>query len=332
MRADCREAIPWQGAIKPGISELFFRFGDIIAVDTDNLRLFVMAAERLNISAAGRALGLAPAVASARLAKLEQELGVELLRRTTRKVSLSLDGGDFLPYAREILAQADAGRAALGGTEAGARGTLRFAAPSSFAQLHIMPLLPEFHAAYPELTLDLRLSDTRFDAIEGSFDLALRSGPLTDSSLKGRKLADDSRVLCASPGYLDRRGAPQTPTDISGHDLIAWENLEPRELVNAQGETAQLDPARMSCRMIVDDGDAQRVATLAGAGLSMNSLWNVADEIASGRLVRVLPEWKMNDRSVLWLVYPRTNVLTPKTRIFMDFLIGNLGNRPGWGT
>ena len=299
-------------------------------MDTDNLRLFVMAAERLNISAAGRELGLAPAVASARLAKLEQELGTELLRRTTRKVSLSLEGSDFLPYAREILAQAEAAKAVLGGSGAGPKGTLRFAAPSSFAQLHIMPLLPAFHAAYPDLTLDLRLSDTRFDAIEGSFDLALRSAPLTDSSLKGRKLADDTRILCASPGYLAAQGTPATPADLAGHRFIAWSNLEPRELINRAGDTAALDPAGMVCRAIVDDGDAQREATVTGAGLSINSLWSVAHEIAAGRLVRVLPDWKMNDRSVLWLVYPRSNVLTPKTRIFMDFLIGHLGGQPDW--
>ncbi len=123
-------------------------------MDADHLRLFVMAAERLNISAAGRELGLAPAVASARLAKLET-LRVELLRRTTRKVSLSLEGADFLPYAREILAQSEAAQAALGGKGVGAHGTLRFAAPSSFAQLHIMPLLPEFQTLFPDLTLDL---------------------------------------------------------------------------------------------------------------------------------------------------------------------------------
>ena len=299
-------------------------------MDTDNLRLFVMAAERLNISAAGRELGLAPAVASARLVKLEQELGVELLRRTTRKVSLSIEGSDFLPYAREILAQADVAKAVLGGPEAGAKGTLRFAAPSSFAQLHIMPLLPQFHTLYPDLTLDLRLSDTRFDAIEGSFDLALRSAPLTDSSLKGRKLADDTRVLCASPAYLETHGTPSTPSELDGHHLIAWTNLERRSLIGPTGEAAPLDPAKMTCRTILDDGDAQREATIAGAGLSVNSLWSVAHEMAAGRLVRVLLGWKLNDRSVLWLVYPRSNVLTPKTRIFMDFLIGHLGNRSDW--
>jgi DNA-binding transcriptional LysR family regulator len=299
-------------------------------MDIDNLRLFVMAAERLNISAAGRALGMAPAVASARLAKLEQELGVELLRRTTRKVSLSLDGSDFLPYAQEILAQADAARAILGGTNAGPKGILRFAAPSSFAQRHIMPLLPKFHETYPELTLDLRLSDTRFDAIEGSFDLALRSAPLTDSSLRGRKLADDTRVLCAAPSYVDTYGMPDTPADLRGHHFIAWGDLEPRALIGPEGEAATLAPSEMTCRVIMDDGDAQREATRAGAGISVNSLWSVADELASGQLLRLLPGWRMNDRSVLWLVYPRSNVLTPKTRFFIDFLIAHLGNRPDW--
>ncbi|SMX31379.1 LysR family transcriptional regulator [Actibacterium lipolyticum] len=299
-------------------------------MDTDNLRLFVMAAERLNISAAGRALGLAPAVASARLAKLENELGVELLRRTTRKVSLSLEGSEFLPYAREMLAQADAARAALGGQDVGAKGTLRFAAPSSFAQLHIMPLLPEFQSLYPDLTLDLRLSDTRFDAIEGSFDLALRSAPLADSSLKGRKLSEDIRVLCASPDYLKDYGIPTLPSDLKGHRYLAWANVEARELISSSGEIATLDPAIMTCRAIVDDGDAQRAASVAGAGISINSLWNVETEIAAGHLVRVLADWKLNDHAVLWLVYPRSNVLTPKTRIFMDFLIDRLGNRPGW--
>ncbi|MFC5586132.1 LysR family transcriptional regulator [Nitratireductor kimnyeongensis] len=294
-------------------------------MDTASLRLFVMAAERLNISAAGRDLGLAPAVASARLAKLENELGVELLRRTTRRVSLSLEGTDFLPYAREILAQADAARAALGGSETAAKGTLRFAAPSSFAQLHIMPLLPEFQALYPDLILDLRLSDKQVDAIEGSFDLALRSAPLADSSLKGRKLADDTRVLCASPAYLATNGTPRTISELAGHRFIAWSNLNVRELIDGDGALAELNPAQMVCRTIVDDGDAQREATIAGAGLSINSLWSAAHEIRSGRLVHVLPEWRLNDRSVLWLVYPRSNVLTPKTRLFIDFLIMRLG-------
>lgn len=299
-------------------------------MDTDSLRLFVLAADKLNISAAGRDLGLAPAVASGRLAKLEQELGAELLHRTTRKVSLSLEGSEFLPYAREMLAQQEAALAALGHGAPELAGTLRFAAPSSFAQLHIMPLLPAFQDRHPGLTLDLRLSDTRFDLIEGSFDLALRSAPLADSSLKGRKLADDTRVLCASPGYLAEHGTPDRPEALEAHRFIAWRDLAPRDLIDAAGRTVELVPRRTRCSLVVDDGASQRIATLAGGGISINSLWSIGHEIDAGRLVRVLPEWRLNDRSVLWLVYPRSNVLTAKTRAFMDFLIEELGRGRAW--
>jgi DNA-binding transcriptional LysR family regulator len=218
----------------------------------------------------------------------------------------------------------------LGGKGVGAHGTLCFAAPSSFAQLHIMPLLPDFQTLFPDLTLDLRLSDTSFYAIEGSFDLALRSAQLADSSLKGRKLSDDTRVLCASLSYLETHGTPTHPSDLSNHRFIAWSNLEPRELLSTECEIAKLDPQTMTCRTIVDDGDAQREATVSGVGIAISSLWNIEHEIAAGRLVRVLPEWSLNEATVLWLVYPRSNVLTPKTRIFIDFLIKRLGNRSGW--
>ena len=293
-------------------------------MDTDALRLFVAAAERLNITAAGRDLGLAPAMASNRLAKLERELGTELLHRTTRKVSISQEGEAFLPYAREILAQVDAGRAALGEGTLRPSGTLRFAAPSSFAQLHIVPLLPAFQALYPDITLDLRLSDTRLDIIEGSFDLALRSAPLADSSLLGRKLGDDPRILCAAPAYLEAFGQPLTPDDLATHRFISWSNLAPRKIIHADGHTALLDPAKMMCRTILDDGTSQRLATLEGMGISINSLWSVAHELNAGRLVRVLPDWRLHDQSVLWLIYPKSNVLTPKVRCFMDFLIDRL--------
>lgn len=299
-------------------------------MDTDSVRLFVLAAEKLNISAAGRELGLAPAVASARLAKLETTLGADLLHRSTRKVALSLEGAEFLPYAREILAQEGAARAALGLGSSAATGVLRFAAPSSFAQLYIAPLLPEFLDLHPGVALDLRLSDTQFDLIEGSFDLALRNSALEDSSLKGRKLADDRRVLCASPGYLDRHGMPGRPEDLAGHQLIAFRDQSPRPLIGRDGEAGRFDPRQAGCRLVVDDGVSQKVATLAGAGISMNSLWSVHHEIATGALVRVLPDYEVDDQSVLWLVYPKSNVLTAKVRVFIDFLSDRIGKSPAW--
>jgi len=299
-------------------------------MDTDGVRLFVLAAEKLNISAAGRELGMAPAVASARLAKLENTLGADLLHRSTRKVALSLEGAEFLPYAKEMLAQENAARAALGLGKASATGTLRFAAPSTFAQLYIAPLLPEFLRLHPGVDLDLRLSDTQFDLIEGSFDLALRNASLADSSLKARKLADDKRILCASPLYLKRHGAPRNPDELAAHQLVGFRDQSPKELIEREGHSGQFDPRGAGCRVVVDDGSSQKIATMAGAGISMNSLWSVYNEIAAGSLVRVLPDYEINDQVALWLVYPESNVMTAKVRTFIDFLLEKIGKAPPW--
>ncbi len=303
-----------------------------MGLDTDALRLFVAAAEMLNISAAGRALGMAPAVSSAKLAKLEHGLGSELLHRTTRKVSLSVEGADFLPFAREIIAQEEAALTALGKQTTAIRGTLRFAAPSTFAQRYIAPILPKFLQQHADLTLDLRLSDVQFDLIEGSYDLALRNAPLVDTSLKGRKLADDQRVLCAAPHYLDKHGIPKTPSDLKNHHLIAFQNRQPRPLTGPAGKDAVFEPASAKCQLIIDDGQSQVCATLAGAGISLNALWSVHEHLKSGRLTQVLPNFVAKEDNVLWLIYPKSNVLSPKVRVFMDFLIAEIGAKPPWKT
>ncbi len=299
-------------------------------MDTDSLRLFVLAAEKLNISAAGRELGMAPAVASGRLAKLEKTLSADLLHRSTRKVSLSLEGAEFLPYAKEILAQESAARAALGLDSSEATGTLRFTAPSSFAQLYIAPLLPAFLEQHPGISLELRLSDTPFDLIEGSFDLALRNSTPEDSSLKGRKLADDERILCAAPSYLARYGEPRHPEDLDGHQLIGFKDVPARKLTGPSGTAGLFDPLQSGRRVILDDGMNQKAITLAGAGISLNSLWSIHGELAQGSLIQVLPDYAVEDRSVLWLIYPKSNVLTAKVRIFIDFLLERIGRSSPW--
>lgn len=301
-------------------------------MDTESVRLFVLAAEKLNISAAGRELGMAPAVASARLAKLEHALGADLLHRSTRKVVLSLEGAEFLPFAREMLAQEDAARAALGLGSAAPTGTLRFAASSTFAQLYIAPVLPEFLQANPGINLDLRFTDTQFDLIEGSFDLALRASTLADSGLKARKLSDDRRILCASPGYIEQFGMPSDPADLAAHQLIGFKDQSPRKLIGPDSASGQFDPRGANCRIVVDDGASQKIATIAGAGISVNSLWSVNREIINGRLFRVLPEYEVDDQSALWLVYPISNVLTAKVRVFIDFLLEKIGKSPAWDT
>lgn len=294
-------------------------------MDTESIRLFVLSAEKLNISAAGRELGMAPAVASARLAKLEKTLGADLLRRSTRKVSLSIEGADFLPFAKEMVAQEDAALAALGMVKPSVSGTLRFAAPSTFAQNYIAPVLPVFLAQYPDITLDLRLSDTQFDLIEGSFDLALRNLEMSDSSLKGRKLADDLRVLCASPAYLAEHGTPKSPADLSRHRLISFKDFSTKGLTSETGQKAQFDPRAAIARLLCDDGQSQKIATMAGAGISINSMWSVHSELAAGTLIRVLPQYRLDQPTALWLVYPKSNVLTAKVRVFIDFLLDQVG-------
>ena len=209
-------------------------------------------------------------------------------------------------------------------------GTLRFAAPSTFAQLYTAPLLPEFLKRHPGINLDLRFSDTQFDLFEGSYDLALRSSSLADSSLKVRKLADDERLLCASPAYLEEQDAPRLPSDLAHHHLVAFRDQAPKQLTGKDGGSGQFDPRGAKCRVVVDDGLSLKIATLAGAGISMNSLWSVHREIADGALVRILPDCQIDDQVALWLVYPKSNVLTAKVRVFIDFLLEKIGKAPPW--
>lgn len=300
-------------------------------LDTDGLRLFVLAADLLNISAAGRQLGLSSAVASARLSKLENQVGADLLHRSTRKVALSVEGAELLPFAREILAQVDAASAALGHGRAEVSGNLRFAASSTFAQLYIAPILPEFLERYPGVTLDLKLSDTQMDLIEGGFDLALRNYAIPDSSLKARKLADDRRILCASPDYLSRHGIPKDPDDLVRHQILTFMDGPPRKLTAQGGQrSCTFPPPNAQPQVNCDDGASMKIATLSGLGISMNGLWSVYQEIRDGSLVRVLPEYEVVDQSAIWLVYPKSNVLTAKTRVFIDFLVEKIGNPPVW--
>lgn len=299
-------------------------------MDTEGIKLFVLAAEKLNISAAGRELGMPPAVASARLAKLEKAVGADLLRRSTRKVALSTEGAEFLPFAREILAQENAAMAAMGFGNEHVSGILRFTASSTFAQQYIVPLVPEFLEMYPGINLDLRLSDMELDLIQGSFDLALRDSVLPDSNLKARKLAEDRRIFCASPRYLAKWGTPEHPDDLFSHQLVAFKSQATITLVSPHGDQGEFNPRSSENRLIIDDGLSYKIATMEGAGIALHALWSVHRELETGCLVQVLPDFRMDVEPALWLVYPKSNVLTAKVRVFIDFLLKRIGKQPPW--
>ena len=299
-------------------------------MDTEGIKLFVLAAEKLNISAAGRELGMPPAVASARLAKLEKAVGADLLRRSTRKVALSTEGAEFLPFAKEILAQENAAMAAMGFGNEHVSGTLRFTASSTFAQQYIVPLVPEFLELYPGINLDLRLSDMELDLIQGSFDLALRDAVLPDSNLKARKLADDRRIFCASPEYLAKWGTPKHPDDLRSHQLVAFKSQATITLIGPKAEKEQLHLRSSQNRLIIDDGLSYKIATMNGAGIALHALWSVHRELSGGTLLQVLQDYRMDTEPALWLVYPKSNVLTAKVRVFIDFLVDRIGANPPW--
>jgi DNA-binding transcriptional LysR family regulator len=238
---------------------------------------------------------------------------------------------EFLPFAREILAQEDAAHAALGHGSMEITGTLRFAASSSFAQLYIAPILSEFLALYPGVDLELKFSDTQMNLIEGGFDLTLRNYAIEDSSLRARKLAEDKRILCASPDYLNRHGTPNIPNDLIKHQILAFMNGKTRTLSTSDNKPAcTFPPPGVKNRIVCDDGSSMRIATQAGVGISMNSYWSVYKELQDGSLIRVLPDYEVDDESAIWLVYPKSNVLTAKVRVFIDFLLEKIGDPPIW--
>ncbi|SHG80191.1 LysR family transcriptional regulator [Ferrimonas marina] len=295
-------------------------------MEIESIRLFVLAAERLNISAAGRQLGLAPAVASTRLSKLEAQIGVELLHRSTRKVSLSEEGQRFLPFAKEILAQQDAALASLGLDQPEISGTLRFAASSTFAQLYVAPILTGFLERYPAINVEMRLSDTPFNLIEEGIDLALRNVRIDDSNLRARKVADDTRILCASPAYLARHGTPLQPSDLMSHQMLVFQGGRARKLfrIGEEDSEASFPPVGAVKRVVCDDGASMRIATEAGVGIAMNAYWSVHQQLQSGALARVLPEYEVDSDTAIWLIYPKATLLHPKVRVFIDYLLEHI--------
>lgn len=295
-------------------------------MNIEHLKLFIRIAATQNISAAGNELGLSPAVASSYINKLEKSLGVRLLHRTTRQVSLTEEGKSFLPHAEDVLASVEAARSAVGAGETIPSGTLRIAAPASFARMHLVPALKDFTERYPNLTLDLRLSDTIVDMVEGGFDVAIRNAELKDSNLIARKLAPDSRVLCASPDYIAEHGMPSSPEDIKNHHCITLTGLDNWHFQTPTGPIS----IRPNSQIRVDNGEAARDACSLGLGLTINAKWSAYELLAQGKLVTVLDDFPLISNTAIWAVYPSSRLLAPKVSVFIEYLIQQFGPSPYW--
>lgn len=295
-------------------------------MNIEHLKLFVRLASTHNISMAGQELGLSPAVASAHINKLEEGLGVRLVHRTTRKVSLTEEGQAFLPHAEEVLATVEAARGAVGVGHKAPTGTLRVTASASFGRLHLVPALKGFMAKYPELTIDFRFSDSIIDMVEGGFDVAVRLAELKDSSLVARKLAPDRRIVVASPEYLAQHGTPQSPEELVNHECVTLAGLESWVFENPEGQYSM----RASGSFRTDNGDAMRDACIDGLGVSINSIWSVYKQLQKGELVEILQDYPLVMNASIWAVYPSSRLIAPKVRAFIDYFAEYYGQPPYW--
>lgn len=295
-------------------------------MNIEHIKLFVRLASTHNISLAGHELGLSPAVASSHINKLEHGLGVRLVHRTTRKVSLTEEGEAFLPHAEEVLSTVQAARASVGAEGASPRGTLRITAPASFGRMHLVPALKGFLDRYPDLTVDFRLSDSIVDLVEGGFDIAIRNSELKDSTLIARKLAPDNRMLCAAPGYLAEHGEPSSPRDLKNHQCVHLVGLENWIFDTADGEVS----IRTKERFRTDNGEALRDACTSGMGIAVGSTWSVYQHLKRGELVQILQDYPLVSDTAIWAVYPSSRLLAPKVRVFIDYFAERFGNLPYW--
>lgn len=279
-------------------------------MNNEHLRLFVRIAATQNISLAGKELGLSAPVASTHMNKLEDALGVKLIHRTTRKVSLTEEGREFLPHAEEVLNAVDTARASVGAGSFTPQGTIRVTAPASFGRMHIVPALKGFIHKYPELKVDLRQSDSVVDMVEGGFDIAIRNASLTDSTLVARKLARDKRIVCASPEYLKKYGKPSNPKDLLKHQCINLIGIDSWCFETPEGQ--QKVKAKGAIR--IDNGESVRDACIDGAGLTVSSIWCVYKALKKGELVQVLTDYPLVSDTDIWAVYPSSRLLAPKVR------------------
>jgi DNA-binding transcriptional LysR family regulator len=286
----------------------------------ENIRVFVRVVEQDSMSAAGRQLRLSPAVVSHRIQSLESHLGVRLLNRTTRRVQPTEQGLAFYQACQEVMAAVERAETVVAGTGGVPQGSLRVTSPLGFARRILAPLVPEFQALHPKVTLQLRCSEHLVDLLNESVDVAVRLAILSDSSLIARKIIDCERLLCAAPAYLSEHGTPQTPEALHDHNCLLLRFPGSQQfrwtLQTAEG------PQTFSVqgRFDADDGDLLTDWALDGRGIALKPLWEVAGHIKAGRLVPLLMDHPPEPVS-LSVLYPHRRLLPARVKAFSDFAV-----------
>lgn len=279
---------------------------------------FAEVASRGSLSAAARAEGVAPAMISRRLDALEERLGVKLLQRTTRKIALTHEGSSFLEDCQRILAELEEAEAQVSERSATASGALTISAPAGFGRQHVAPLIPAFLDLHPGLELTLSLNDRVVDLIGEGIDVAIRIAALSDSNLIGVKLADNKRVVVASPDYLSKHGRPRTLDDLMSHNCLAFsaDGSQRGWTFRQNGKNVTI---KVEGNMVCNDGEVLHDWALAGRGLAWRSMWEVGTEIESGKLVTVLDEFTAPGNDI-YAIFAQRRHLPFRIRAFIDFL------------
>ena len=287
--------------------------------------VLVKAVELRSFTAAAAALGVSPQMVGKRIAALEARLGTQILNRSTRRQSLTAAGQIYYDRCRAVLADADAAEEAVLALNTAPRGRLRVNAPVTFGTFCLAPLVTRYLAAFPEVDVELILSDRFVDIVEEGFDVVLRLGALRDTALGARALDPYRLIACASPDYLRRRGIPTQPEDLASQEclrFVASSGLAANEWhFTHDGETRTV---RVGGRFRVNDARVLRDAALSGLGIIIQGERIVADDLTSGRLVRVLPDWKGPVRP-MHLLFTSARPLTPKLRFFIDHVVQEFG-------
>ena len=294
---------------------------------TSDLEIFARVVTAGNMSAAGREMGLSPAVVSKRISHLERRLGARLFQRTTRQLTLTDTGRGFYERIVTVLAGIEEAEAFVSRRNTSPQGRLRISAPTSFARMHIAPHLGSFLATYSDLKIELNLTDDFVDIVGEGYDLAIRIGELADSSLVARKLAPSRRVICAAPSYLKVHGIPSTLDDLLRHRCLSAGNQEIWRLEGPEGPV-QL---RVDSAIATNSSEVVSACVRTGLGIAMRSTWDIGPELESGALQIVLPSYHESSRVAVYAIYPSRRYMAAKLQVFIDFLIQLYGPRePYW--
>jgi len=290
---------------------------------SSELEFFVQLARHGSLSAAARALDITPPAATWRLAAIEERLGVRLVNRNTRKISLTSEGEIYLLHATRLLAELHEMDEIVSSSRQAPRGLLRVNAPLGFGRTVIAPLVSTFTGRYPDVEIQLEVTDRPIDMIDKGFDLAIRFGELPDNRINARRIMSNRRFICASPTYLDRKGIPKKLEDLASHRCIVHRQNDDAYGIWRFIQDGRTEIVKVHGALSSNDGDIVLGWALDGQGIVIRSEWDLAKYLESGRLRRILPEFSLPSAD-LYVYYPSKQNLAARARSFINFLVDQL--------